>query len=181
MFATTRRLAPFEGLTIAVGWPKGLVTASDGWQRIGYQLRDAWPAFVGVGGLLLLLLYHRSRLGSRARPPKAVPVPTYEAPAGSSPASLRYLDRMGYDDRCFAAAVLQLAIQGQLTIDQAPRGLLGGGGEYTLSRKEPPAEAVLSADERVLLDALFADGQTLKLANENHAVLTAANRRTALS
>ncbi len=177
VFATTRRLAPFEGLTIAVGWPKGLVTASDGWQRVGYQLRDAWPAFIGVGGLLLLLLYYQRAWAAVGRdPPKAVPVPTYEAPAGLSPASLRYLDRMGYDDRCFAAAVLQLAIKGQLTIDQAPRGLLGGGGEYTLSRKAPPSEAVLSADERVLLDALFADGPTLELANENHAVLTAAKQ-----
>jgi uncharacterized membrane protein YgcG len=177
VFATTRRLAPFEGLTIVVGWPKGLVSAPDGWQRVGYQLRDAWPAFVAVGGLLLLLIYYQRAWAVVGRdPPKTVPVPVYEAPGGLSPASLRYLDRMGYDDRCFAAAVLQLAIKGRLTIDQAPRGLLGGGGEYTLTRKEPPGADGLSADESTLLGALFTGGPGLELTNENHAVLTAAKQ-----
>ena len=175
LFATTRRLAPYEGLTVVVSWPKGLVAAPDGWQRVGYQLRDAWPAFIAVGGLLLLLFYYQRAWSVVGRDPaKGVAVPSYESPGGLSPASLRYLDRMGYDDRCFAASVLQLAIKGRLTIEQAPRGLLGGGGEYTLVRSEAPAGAELSADERALLEALFASGPSLELDNKNHALLTAA-------
>jgi uncharacterized membrane protein YgcG len=175
VFATTRQLAPYEGLTIVVGWPKGLVTAPDGWQRVGYTLRDAWPAFLAVGGLVLLLLYYQRAWAAVGRDPaKGVTVPLYESPGGLSPASLRYLSRMRYDDRCFAAAVLQLAVKGWLTIEQAPRGLLGGGGEYTLSRRDPPGGDPLSADELALFDSLFTGRSAVELDNENHSVLTAA-------
>src|SRR5690606_19069399 len=54
VFRTTRALGPHEGLTIVASWPKGLVDPPGTRQRGAYLLRDAWPALVAAGGLLLL-------------------------------------------------------------------------------------------------------------------------------
>src|SRR5207344_145007 len=48
--------------------------------------------------------------------------PRYEPPAGRGPAGVRFLDRMGADDRAFAAALLGLGARGYLKIRQAGDG-----------------------------------------------------------
>jgi uncharacterized membrane protein YgcG len=162
-------------LTIVASWPKGYVTAPTGTMRVSYLLRDAWPAFVGVGGLLLLIGYYvRAWLRVGRDPPSRVIVPRYEAPEGQSPASMRFLRRMKYDDRGFAAAVLSLAVKGALRIEQESRGLLKRGGKFTLHRAEPPLGAALSDDETVLRDTLLGSRTSLELDNANHALITAA-------
>lgn len=174
-FRSTRGLGPREGLTIVVSWPKGHVAPPGLDQRTGYLLRDAWPAGAALGGLALLLLYYVGvwrRVGRD--PPKRVIVPHYEPPAGVSPAAMRFLRRMAYDDRCFAAAVLSLAVQGALRIEQDARGLLKRGQAFTLHRTEPTGDVALAEDERVLRDRLFAAAPSVALDNANHAVLTAA-------
>ena len=106
--------------------------------QASYLLRDAWPAFIGVGGLLLLIGYYVRAWHRVGRdPPSRVIVPRYEAPEGQSPASMRFLRRMKYDDRSFAAAVLSLAVKGALRIEQESSGLLKRGGKFTLHRTEP--------------------------------------------
>ena len=174
-FRTTRGLGPREGLTIVASWPKGYVTAPTGHMQATYLLRDAWPAFVAVGGLLLLLVYYARAWHRVGRdPPSRVIVPRYEAPDGQSPASMRFLRRMKYDDRSFAAAVLSLAVKGALRIEQESRGLLKRGGQFTLHRTEPPPGTTLSDDEAVLLDTLLGSRTSIELDNANHAIIAAA-------
>ncbi len=51
-------------------------------------------------------------------PEEGVIFPHYEPPSGYSPASLRYVLKMGYDNACFAAAIINLAVKGFLTIEE---------------------------------------------------------------
>ncbi len=184
-FRTTRGLGPREGLTIVASWPKGHVTPPGLDRRAGFLLRDAWPTFVAAGGLVLLMLYYAAiwrRVGRD--PPGRVIVPQYEPPAGVSPAAMRFLRRMAYDDRCFAAAVLSLAVQGGLRIEQQATGVLKRSQKFTLHRAEPPDPSTLSDDERRLREQLFTSSTSLDLDNANHAVLNAAkleHRRTLTS
>jgi uncharacterized membrane protein YgcG len=174
-FRTTLSLGPREGLTIVASWPKGHVAPPGLDQRAGYLLRDAWPAGVALVGLAALLLYYLGVWQRVGRDPPGRPViPRYEPPAGLSPAAMRYVRRMSYDDRCFAAAVLSLAVQGALRIEQASGGLLKRTGKFTLHRVDLPAEAALSEDERVLRDRLFAAASSIELDNDNHVVLSGA-------
>ncbi len=177
-FRTTRGLEPREGLTIVASWPKGLVSPPGTRQRGTYLLRDAWPALLSVSGLLLLLTYYvRTWFAVGRDPPSRIVVPQYEAPAGQSPASMRLLRRLAYDDRCFAAAVLSLAVKGGLVIEQEKSGLLKRSDKYTLHRAEPaPAAsaAAFSDDEALLRDKLFAAGPTLALDNANHVIVSGA-------
>ena len=174
-FRTTRGLWPREGLTIVASWPKGHVSPPSLERRTGYLLRDAWPTLVSTGGLALVLLYYVGvwrRVGRD--PPRRVIVPQYQPPEGVSPAAMRFLRRMSYDDRCFAAGVLSLAVQGGLRIEQESAGLLKRSGKFTLHRTEPAEPTSLSEDERLLREHLFTSGTSLELDNANHAAINAA-------
>jgi len=176
-FRTTRGLAPREGLTIVVSWPKGLVSPPGPQRRLSYALRDAWPAAVALGGLLLLMAYYLRAWRAVGRdPPARTVVPRYQPPADQSPASMRYLRRMRYDDRAFAAALLSLAVQGGLRIEQASAGILGRKRRFTLHRTEPPANARFAGDETTLRDRLFATRTSVELDDENHKLVNEAKQ-----
>jgi uncharacterized membrane protein YgcG len=199
-FATTRGLRPREGLTIVAMWPKGYIMppvesaqpagapsganysyADDrsGWspaeQILNRPMRkNGLPALLGVMGLALLIAYYYwiwARVGRD--PPGRIIIPEYEFPKGQSPASMRYLMHMGYDNECFAAAVLSLAVKGHLRIREES-GILGIGRTFTLEKTGVPDAKPLSADEQQLLTSLFSEGNTLELENENHELVSEA-------
>ncbi|MBP9593119.1 MAG: DUF2207 domain-containing protein, partial [Steroidobacteraceae bacterium] len=174
-FQTTRGLGPREGFTIVASWPKGVVSAPGTGERVRYALRDAWPALLAAMGLLLLVAYYiRAWVAVGRDPPGRIVVPRYDAPQGQSPASMRYLRRMAYDDRCFAAAVLSLAVQGGLTIEQEKTGLLGRKRTYTLHSSRPASGgAAFSEDEARLHGQLFASSTSVELDDKNQVLLNA--------
>jgi uncharacterized membrane protein YgcG len=163
---TTRGLAPREGLTLVVSWPKGFVTEPDAWDRLGYLLADNAGLVVSLIVLLGVLVYFGfvwSRYGRDPEP--GVIFPHYEPPAGFSPASARYISEMSYDKETFTAAVINLAVKGHLHI--------GEDDDYVLSR-QPDATAELAPGERVVMEQLFADGDVVVLEKDNHKLLLGA-------
>jgi uncharacterized membrane protein YgcG len=137
---------------------------------------DRRPVFIALAGLALLLGYYYfiwNRVGRD--PPGRVIIPEYEMPAGQSAASMRYLLRMSYDNECFAAGILSLAVKGYLRIEQES-GVLGFGKSFTLVRTAAPAGTAtrLSDDEQELLTNIFARGDTLVLKQENHSTVSGA-------
>ena len=180
-FASTRPLSPVNGLTIVVGWPKGYVSAPTRFRKFVWLLQDNANLLIASGGLLLLLVYYVlvwSRFGKD--PDEGVIVTRYKPPDGFSPASLRYIHQMYYDDKVLTAAIVNLAVKGYLRIDVDPGsdGFLGIGKTadgYLLVRREPgPDAAPLAHGERELYEGLFRDGDTVELKNENHELLGAA-------
>ena len=177
VFETTRPLGRQQGLTIVVAWPKGYVAAPGELARLGYFLRDNRPLAYCALGLIALLGYYVfvwNRLGRD--PPRGVVIPRYRPPEGESPASMRYLLEMGYDNRCLVAGILSLAVKGYLVIEQDAGGLFRKG-KYTL-RRNHDSQTPLSPDERALLHALFDTADSLELDDQNHAVLRRAMSRT---
>jgi uncharacterized membrane protein YgcG len=125
-------------------------------------------SFAGVGFFALLLYYWFvwNKLGRD--PPSRVTIPLYEAPAGQTAASMRYLMEMKYDDKCFAAAVLSLAVKGYLRIEQ-DSGVLGIKKTYSLQKLAAPAGAPpMSEDEQALLAEIFGSGDRIELKQENY-------------
>jgi uncharacterized membrane protein YgcG len=116
-FATTRRLAAGEGLTLVFMFPKGVVTPPTFAQKFDRWLTDNLGEAVGAAGLLVFLAFLYWRWASVGKDPRAGPLyPRYEPPRGLGPAGVRYLDKMSCDDRCFASALLGLGQRGYLTI-----------------------------------------------------------------
>jgi hypothetical protein len=167
VFKTTRRLASKEGLTVAVSWPKGLVHEPSSQERMDFFLQDNMATAIGFIWLVVLLgfyLWAWSRVGRD--PAGGTIIPLYSPPAGFSPAGVRFVSRMGYDDKAFAAAVVDMAVKGGVRIEE-------DGGDYTLVRKEGAMEA-LSRDEQLVTAQLFSGGKSVKLENTNHTRISAA-------
>lgn len=113
VFRSTRSFATKEALTIVVSWPKGLVREPTPEERARNFLKDNLYLLLGLGGLLVVLFYYLAvwqALG--VDPAKGTIIPQFDAPKGMSPVEMRYLWKMGYDDKGFAALILNLAVKG---------------------------------------------------------------------
>ena len=177
-FETTKPLRALNGLTVVVGWPKGHVTPPTKMQRFGWLIDDNANLLAALIGLVVLLAYYIPvwrRFGKD--PEEGVLVPRYEPPDGFSPASLRYIRQMYYDDKVMTAAVVNLAVKGYLRIDleEGADGFLGIGktqDKYSLVRIPPyKNQAPMAPGEQELYDSLFASGTSITLENENHEQL----------
>jgi len=168
IFETTRRLRALEGLTIVVSWAPGVIERPGPGQRLGYFFRDNAGLLIGIGGLVLVLIYHLLNWHQVGRDPRAgVIIPRYEPPAGLSPGAVRYIRRMGHDARTFAAAVLNLAVKGRITIEEED-------GEYTLRRSNDDDGSGLSGGERGIMKHLFGGRDAIVLKQDNHRTIRAA-------
>ena len=170
VFRTTRPLPPHSGLTVAAGWQKGLIEPPTSTQQARYWLEDNAALAVAIVGIALLLAYYALAWSKVGRdPPSGIIIPLFGPPAGMSPAATRYVDRMGFDDRCFAASIINLGVNGHLKID--------GSGKKPTLQHHGGGHAV-AAEEQTVEGALFAAGDAITLVQTNHVTL--GNAKTAL-
>ena len=170
-FQANQPLPASHGLTIVVGWPKGFVDEPTAVTRLGWLVRDNRSFLTVVAGMLLILIYYIPVWRSHGRDPEAgVIVTRYEPPDGFSPASLRYIRQMYYDDKVMTAAVVNLAVKGYLEIDDS-------GREHKLRKLDPTGATVpMAPGEQELYDALFASRDGVALTDTNHEVLGKARK-----
>jgi len=167
LFRTTHSLAPNEGLTIVVGWPKGFVREPSATEKTVYLLKDNFTLLVSVIGLIVLLVYYLLVWAAVGKDPaKGTIMPLYAPPDNVSPAAIRFLAEMDYDDKVFAAAVIDMAVKGHLAISDSD-------GKYTLVKKKD-ASAKLSPDEQRVMSQLFRSTTSIVLESKNHAAIAAA-------
>ena len=170
-FITTRPLAAGEGLTIAVGFEKGLIdppSAGDQlvrwWQRYGALVIFA----LGIGGLLVFLTNSFNKVGRD--PVKGPLFPRYEPPAGYSPAAAHHIYyRAVAGHRALIATLMHLAIRGRLKIDASDKK------NTVLTRRTEGASAAGIAHEDLMLEnAIFSTGRTKSLGAQYDAGFTTA-------
>jgi hypothetical protein len=165
-FEANDPLGPLNGLTIVAMWPKGLVAEPTTLDRAAWILKDNVGLIIVLVGFVGVLAYAIPVWKRYGRDPEeGVLVTRYEPPQGFSPASLRYIRQMYYDDKTMTAAILSLAVKGYLRINDL-------GSKHTLFKLEPGAEAPpLATGEAELYEALFEDGKRVVLEQDNHALL----------
>ncbi len=168
-FETTRTLGVYEGLTISVAWPKGFVDEPGGLQKVGWLLADNLNLLIAVAGLMAMFSYYIPTWRNFGKDPEpGVIFARYEPPKGFSPASLRYVEKMYYDDASLTAAVVSLAVKGYLRITEYD-------DEHSLLRVDPGDNpAPLATGERELHDALFEDGDIVILDDKYHELIGGA-------
>lgn len=166
-------LAPQQGLTIAVSWPKGLIAPPSAEQKRAWFIADNKSIIFGLAGWLVVLLYYVMIWRMVGKDPASgTIVPLYEPPDNMSPAAMRFLERMGFDEKAFTAGIMGLAAKGYLMIEQDE------SKTYKLARRKDATEkgSNLAEDEKILARILFEDGSPLVLKNKNHEVLERAKK-----
>src|ERR1700676_5215073 len=167
LFSSTRLLHPHEGLTILLTWPKGYFLEPTRRQKLDYFFSDNRTALLLVAGFALILLYYVITWSAVGRDPApGVILPIYEPPAGLSPAGMRYLLRMSFDNKTFAAAILDMAARGFLTIVDNDKSY-----QLKLTGKD---NRVLTDDEKQVARVLFDGRPSILLHNMNHTIIAAA-------
>lgn len=160
-FRTTVALNPHEGLTVVLAWPKGIITAPSDSEKFAATLDDNAHLIFALLGCAALGLYYFFTWNKIGRDPAAgIIVAEYEPPPGYSPASMRFIEQMDYDPKCFSAAIIHLAVKGYLTIDEV-------GGRYSLQKTG--AQTELAPGEKALVDSLFGLSKSVVIKQSNHS------------
>ncbi len=173
-FETTAPLAPKEGLTVAAAFPKGVVEAPSSTARLGWFFADWLPPLVAGGGLLALFAFLVNAWRRVGRdPPEGTVVPIFTPPDALTPAAMRYLTRKSFDNRAFAASLVDAAVKGHLKLVEEKGGIFSSAKRF-VDRQSTPGSMPLDAAEQASLDALVGKGERIEMDNENHSEFSAA-------
>ncbi len=152
-----RAMGYYEGLTVAVGFQKGVVAEPPPptfWERYAVPL---------VGGIitLLLLLYYFITWARHGRDPdRPTVIPLFEPPDDLSPASVAMVMKGGFDNDQITPAMISLAVKGHLRIDEKKEDVLLGlfkKETYTIVKLKGGSD--LPKEEQELLNRMFGSGQ----------------------
>lgn len=156
-FRMPRPLEFREGMTVVVGWDKGLIAEPTATDRVSGFLQSNWPLGLPLPVLAgMLLLWWRGGRDPRRRPITV----RYEPPADLTPAEAGTLTDEKVDMRDITATVVDLAVRGYLRIEEREEDRLFGlmkTEEYHFHRVRPRSDWVsLAPHERRVLDGIFA-------------------------
>jgi hypothetical protein len=172
--ATTRALGTREGLTVVVSLPPDSVRPPETAQRLSYMWRDGAPVWVGLIGLALLCAYYGSVWYAHGKDPDSdTIIPLYSPPTGIGPAACRYILNMGWDQKGFTAAIVNLAAKGFVTITEFEND------KFKLTRTAKSAkQADLTSGETAVALKLFGEKlwTSFVFRSEHHAITESARK-----
>ena len=157
VFSTTATLAPCEGLTVSVAFPRNIVS------------RPPPPSGVYPVGWLIFVFYcfHAVRKSGK-RPPKPVVIPAFKPPRNLSPAEVSYLHTRAYREKALSATFVDMAVNRAMTIRCEEKK------KYAFINKMDTAQ--LRPVEQQMHNALFAGGRRkVDVVQENHTIFSQAD------
>ncbi|SEW02886.1 DUF2207 domain-containing protein [Kaistella antarctica] len=148
-----KNLGSNEGLTIAVGFNKGIFTPPP---PPGMLEKYGVLGALLAAALGLLGYFFTSWQKYGVDPQKPIVYPQFNAPQNLSPASLGYLENEYYSEQMITAAIVSLAVKGFIKIIEDDKRVLGifGSREYTLE-KIREQDQTLPKEEINLMNKLF--------------------------
>ena len=174
LFRTTRPLQPYEGLTVAVAFPKGVVSEPSSGSRLLVWMSDYGPIAVGLLSLVGLCAFYYVAWRRAGRDPRAgTVVPIFAPPDELTPAAMRYVSEMGADNRTFAAALIDMGVRGHVRLVEEDGGWLGRD-KTRIERLDCPTP--LPKEEQDALGALCAVGESLVMEQANHSKFSSAKK-----
>ena len=158
-FFAKRSFNPGEGLTIAFGWDKGLVSPPASWKKFLWMinLQENWVFLFPIASFLFMLnLWYRKGRDPRVR--EAITV-TYEPPRfenrSLTPAEVGTLLDEKLDPRDITSTIVGLAVKGYIQIEEVKKeGLIFDRSDYYLKKVKEP-DGALSSFETELMSRLF--------------------------
>ena len=158
-FASTRAFGPREGMTVVLGWEKGVVRPASIWKTRAFRanLSENWVFLAPLLTFAYMLVrwYREGRDPSAGGPRVVAYGPPEEGGRPLLPAEVGVLLDERLDPADITASVVDLAVKGRITIgERVTEGLLFDKTDYVLKKtKEHGAE--LPPFERLLMERLF--------------------------
>ena len=174
LFRTTQPLGFYEGLTVAVAFPKGVVGEPGQGERAAWWLADWGPPAFGLLSLLGLGVYYFIAWQRAGRNPRAgTVVPLFSPPDELSPAGMRYVTKMDADNRAFAAALVDMGVKGHIRLVEEEGGWFSGAK----TRIDRLANSTaLAPEEQSALDSLCGPGESVLMEQKNHQTFSSAKK-----
>jgi uncharacterized membrane protein YgcG len=171
-FRTNHWLDSYEGLTVAVAFPKGVVGEPAESQRAAWWVADYGPPILGLLTLIGLCAFYYVAWARAGRDPRAgTVVPIFTPPDDLSPAGMRYVTKMGADNRSFAAALVDMGVKGHVRLVEEKGGWLSGK-KTTIERLD--SATPLPPEEEAALSDLCLPGESIKMEQSNHSTFSLA-------
>lgn len=169
---TTAELPPGQGISIVVTWPKGIVEEPTPVDRFIQRIFDNIGLLAGVIGIAVATVYFLVMWAVFGKDPaRSTVIAQFAPPTGFTPQDVRYLHTLGKcDNTSFAAAVLHLAVQGAVKIEERLQN------KYTLVKGDGKLD---DEGEHALQGALFSASPKLKLDQTNYARVQSARKKLA--
>jgi uncharacterized membrane protein YgcG len=166
-FTMSKSLAPREGLTIVVGFPKGYIDEPTSAEKSKIYFQADRTLKAVIGGLLLVLMYYLLAwyVVGRDRPGDVI-FPLFKPPLTLPPACLRYVRRMAFDKKCFAAALINMAVKRQIVIEEED-------GKFTLRHATNTDKGQLSPGEKKIFSTMLSSN-SIVLEQSNHKKINKA-------
>ncbi|EEE44189.2 DUF2207 domain-containing protein [Roseibium alexandrii] len=173
VFETTQPLGAYEGLTVAVGFPKGFVAEPSESEKWDMWLQDQRVFAIGAPAVLILVLYYLISWWRVGRDPaRGVIFPRFKGPDGVSPAMANYITNRGIEGQrwvALAAACLSLATKGRLKLSKDDKDLVLEIPEESTPTNDEP----LPKGEAVIESYIRGRGTPLALNDKNGKAISA--------
>ncbi|OGZ33896.1 MAG: hypothetical protein A2Y98_03460 [Candidatus Portnoybacteria bacterium RBG_19FT_COMBO_36_7] len=162
-FEQIYELEPNHGLSIVVGWPKGIIEKPSAWQNIFYIVQDNWILVLP----LIVFIIMTYLWWTRGRDPKGrgTIIAQYDTPDNLTPAQIGTLIDEKADTKDISSEIVYLATKGYLKITRTEnKGIIFKHEDYLLEKlKESDG---LAEHEKKLMEALFVLGAKTKKLSE---------------
>lgn len=136
IFRSTRSFAPGEGMSIVVGFEKGLMAPPSSWDKFWDYISDRRALFLPAISFLIVFTYFYSAWNAVGRDPqKGTIIPLFYPPKDFSPALTHYVHNFGWKKSgwtAFTAALISLATKGLVKLGQSNKDT-----KVTVTDKEP--------------------------------------------
>ena len=165
-FDATDKLPLHHGLSVVVNWPKGYVKEPSQKEKVIWFFQDNKASLVGLIGLAILWTYlYLTWLKIGKDPQGGVIYPRYYPDKKHSPASMRFVRRMGYDNKAFSSALVNMAVKGYLSITMKTK-------YFTIDKIDNSAR--LSLGEAAIALSLFKNKDQITLKQAEHSTISKA-------
>lgn len=163
VFKTLKKLTPGEGFTIYVDFPKGYVNEplrTESLRKFVYDNRSIFIISAGFLVVLLLNTFFWFEVGKD--PERGVIVPRFTPPDNLAPAAVRFVYKMGYDERVFSAALVSMAVKGALIIEESD--------DKKIKIIKSSVLKDLSKPEKKLYELLFEKGSEISFSSSSDLI-----------
>jgi len=168
VFRTTRSLQAQEGFTVSVIFPKGHITRpsiADDLKKWAADNRAIRITLFGTFATIAYFIFAWFLVGRDPAPGDFRA--RSEPPKDYSPATMRYLTQMGFDNQTFATALVSLAVKKVVAISE--------GDKYFTVDRLASGTTEIAPEEQAVLGALFSGyGDSIVFKQSNHSRIAKA-------